>query len=361
LTLAFIEACQQVGHQLRVDFNCRELDGTGLHDMSIVDGRRQTTADAYLRPVLSRANLTLEMGATVYRLTVEQRRCTGVDYRSDGRIEHAQARREVVLCGGTIASPQLLLLSGIGDAEHLTQLGIEVVADLPGVGHNLHDHILLRGLCVEARRPIPAGSGNLGEAVLYWRSDDGLPGPDLQIVLIYAPFHNPWQAVRSNSYTLAVAHMRPVSRGRLWLASSDPAQRPLIDLNYLGEQHDVDMLVKGVQKALELQTQPALAGWGITDALSRVAKAGPRALIEFVKDGVSTFSHSVGTCRMGVDDRAVVDPQLRVRGVAGLRVADASIMPSVVSTNTNAATIMIGEKAADLIRGRPPVHVATGA
>jgi choline dehydrogenase len=352
LTLAFVEASQQAGHPLREDFNCGELDGTGVHDMTIVDGHRQTTADAYLRPVRSRRNLTVEMGAMVNRLPVEKGYCTGVEYRRNGRLERAQANAEVTLCAGAIDSPRLLLLSGIGDPEHLSELGIETVVDLPGVGQNLHDHILVRGICVEAVQPIPAGTGNLGEAVLYWRSDEGLPGPDLQVVLVYAPFHNPWQQAASNAYTFAVAHMRPASRGRLRLASSDVGQRPLIDPNYLGQRHDLQTLVTGVQKALELRTQPAFADWRGTDKMSGIETAGPRALAEFVKQGVSTFSHAVGTCRMGVDDDAVVDPDLRIRGVVGLRVADASIMPSITSTNTNAATIMIGEKAADLILGR---------
>jgi choline dehydrogenase len=352
LTLAFVEACQQAGHPLRHDFNCRELDGTGLHDMTIRDGQRQTTADAYLRPVLSRRNLTVETGALVSRLAVGHGHCTGVEYRRDGRPEQARARGEVVLCAGTVDSARLLLLSGIGDPRHLSEVGIDTVAEVPGVGRNLQDHILLRGICVEARQPIPAGTGNLGEAVVYWRSDDALPGPDLQICLIYAPFVNSWQEAHANAYTFAVAHMRPVSRGRLSLASADPRQPPLIDPGYLAQPHDLDMLVQGVQEALELRTQLAFADWRGPDAMSGIEQAGSRELATFVRQGVSTFSHLVGTCRMGVDHLAVVDPQLRLHGVEGLRVADASVMPSITSTNTNAATIMIGEKAADLIRGR---------
>ncbi len=353
LSLAFVEACQQAGHPLREDFNCSPLDGTGLHDLTIVDGRRQTTADAYLRPVLGRQNLTVELGAFVQRLVVDQGRCTGVQYRRNGRLRRAEAGTEVVLCAGAIDSPRLLLLSGIGDPEHLSELGIETVAKSPGVGYNLHDHILLRGICVEPRRPIPAGTGNLSEAALYWRSDEGLLGPDLQIVLIHAPFHNPWQQVSANAYTFAVAHMRPVSRGRVWLASSDPRERPVIDPNYLGERHDLQMLVTGVHKALELRMQPAFADWRGRDALSSIETAQPQDVVEFVKRGVGTFSHAVGTCRMGVDDHTVVDSELKVHGVRGLRVADASVMPSITTTATNAATIMIGEKAADLLRGRP--------
>jgi choline dehydrogenase len=202
LSLAFVEACQQAGHERLEDFNLLERDGTGLHDMTITGGQRQTTADAYLRPVLSRPNLTPELGAFVHRLRVDRGRCTGVEYRRNGRLERAEADAEVVLCAGTIDSPRLLLLSGIGDPEHLAELGIDSVAELPGVGRNLHDHILVRGLGVEAPRPIPPGTGNLGEAILYWRSDARLLAPDIQLVLIYAPFHNPWQETSPNAYTL---------------------------------------------------------------------------------------------------------------------------------------------------------------
>ncbi len=354
LTLAFVEACREAGHPLRDDFNCRDLDGAGLHDMTIAGGHRQTTADAYLRPALSRPNLTVATGAFVHRLLVGNGRCTGVEYRRGGRLLRARAGAEVVLCAGAIDSPRLLMLSGIGDPAPLSDLGIETVAAVPGVGRNLHDHILLCGICVEARRPIPPGTGNLGEAVLYWRSDAALPGPDLMTCLVHVPFVNPWQQAAGNSYTFAVGHMRPVSRGRLSLASSDPRQRPVIDPGYLDEGHDLEMLVRGVRKALELRTQPAFADWRGRDDMPGIENAGPEGLAAFVRQAVSTFCHPVGTCRMGVGGDAVVDPELRVHGLQGLRVADASVMPSITSTNTNAATIMIGEKAADLIRGRSP-------
>ena len=352
LTLAFVEACREAGYPLREDFNAYERDGAGLHDMTIAAGQRQTTADAYLRPVRARPNLTLELGAFVHRLRIERGRCTGVDYRRAGRAEYAAAGAEVVLCAGTIDSPRLLLLSGVGDPEDLAALGIPAVAALPGVGRDLQDHVLVRGLCVEAPRQIPPGTGNLGEAVLFWRSDARLPGPDVQLMVVYAPLRNPWQEASGNAYTFTVAHLRPASRGRLWLASSDPEARPLIDPNYLDQRYDLDTLVAGVQRALALRLQPAFAPWRGRDVMGGAEAAGPEALRAFVRAGASSFDHAVGTCRMGVDDLAVVDPQLRVRGLAGLRVADASIMPAITAANANATAIMIGEKAADLLRGR---------
>jgi len=347
-----LQACQQAGIPFNPDFNGAQQEGCGWYQTTTKDRRRWSTAVGYLRPARNRENLVVRTNAYATRVLLDNGRAAGVEFRTTDGLHTALASGEVIVSGGAYGSPQLLLLSGIGPGEHLQDMDITVRHDLPGVGHNLHDHILVRGICVEASRSIPAGTGNLGEAVLYWRSRSSLPGPDLQIVLIHAPFHNPWQPTSGNAYTFAVAHMHPRSRGRLRLASADPRRPPLIDPAYLEAPHDLELLVAGLDTALQLRGQPSFRDWRGRDAMSGLETAAPSAREEFVRHGVSTFSHAVGTCRMGHDDAAVVDSELRVRGVDGLRVADASIMPSITSTNTNAATIMIGEKAADLILGR---------
>lgn len=348
LSAAYLAGAQQAGHPLNADHNGASLFGVATHDMLIVDGQRQSTATAYLLPALERPNLTMVTGAVVERLVLDGATCTGVIYRSvDGLVE-VVAAREVVLCAGAIDSPRLLMLSGIGPAAHLHEVGIEVAVDLPGVGANLQDHILLGGLLVESPVPLPAPSGNLGTATLLTGSVPGLLGPDLQIVLIQVPLRNPWQEGPDNSFAFGVGHMRPASRGRVSLASADPADAPVVDLGYLDDEHDLETLVRGVRLALEISETEAFAPWRA--ASNPLVGASDEELRAFVRDAALTYGHQSCTCRMGVDAMAVVTPELKVHGVDGLRVVDASVMPSIVSTNTNAATIMIAEKAAEMIR-----------
>jgi choline dehydrogenase-like flavoprotein len=348
LSQAYLAAAQQAGYPLTADLNGARLRGVSSHDLLIVDGRRQSTATAYLGPALGRGNLELAQGALVERLTVEGGRCTGVEVIVDGELRQYAAAVEVVLCAGAIGSPHILLYSGIGPAAELERAGLKVRHDLPGVGRNLQDHIILAGLTVEASGPLPAPAGNLGQVTLMADSEPGRASVDLQIVFIHVPFANPWQTSPEHGYTFGVGHMRPVSRGTLTLAAADVRSAPLIDFRYLDEDDDVRALVSGVRQALDISETAAFDDWrGRSHPL---LGADDATVAAFVRDAVQSYGHAAGSCRMGVDSLAVVDPQLRVRGLAGLRVADASIMPEIVSTNTNAATVMIAEKAADLLR-----------
>jgi choline dehydrogenase len=270
--------------------------------------------------------------------------CVGVEFQRDGEVVTAYADAEVIVSAGAVDSPRLLLLSGVGPAAELEQVGVGVVHDLPGVGRNLHDHPLL-GVVYEASQPIPPGVNNLAETSMLWRSDSALTGPDMQLMFIHVPFHPPHLVAPENSFTFGVATV-PEARGSIRLTGPDPATPPLIDPNYLGTESDKRRMVHGVEVAREIAATAPFAPW-----LAREVLPGPdEGLREFVARGSGTYYHPVGSCAMGTGPDAVVDPDLRVHGVTGLRVADASVMPRIVCVNTNAATIMIGEKAADLIR-----------
>ena len=347
LSRAYLEAAQEAGHPMVTDLNGPRLRGASSHDLLIVDGKRQTTASAYLDPALSRPNLVLRTGAVVSALVLDGERCTGVELIADGRRVRVRSR-QTVLAAGAIGSPHLLLTSGIGPAGHLEQAGVAVRHDLPGVGQNLTDHVILAGLTFAVADPLPPPSANLGEVTLFLDSETGRASCDLQIVFIHVPFANPWQPAPDHGYTFGIGHMRPASRGVLSLRSADPAVPPRLDFGYLTEPDDLRALVSGVRQALEISSMPAFKPW----------RAGPHplrgaddpAVRAFVRDAVQSYGHAAGTCRMGVDAASVVDPRLRVHGLAGLSVADASVMPTITTTNTNAATVMIAERASDLIK-----------
>jgi choline dehydrogenase len=347
LSRAYLEAAQEAGHPLTTDLNGPRLRGASSHDLLIVDGKRQTTASAYLEPALSRPNLVLRTGAVVSALVLDGERCTGVDLISAGRRVRVRSR-QTVLAAGAIGSPHLLLTSGIGPARQLEQAGVAVRHDLPGVGQNLTDHVILAGLTFAVADPLPPPSANLGEVTLFLDSETGRASCDLQIVFIHVPFANPWQPAPDHGYTFGIGHMRPASRGVLSLRSAEAAVPPRLDFGYLTEPDDLRALVSGVRQALEISSMPAFKPW----------RAGPHplrgaddpAVRAFVRDAVQSYGHAAGTCRMGVDAASVVDPRLRVHGLAGLWVADASVMPTITTTNTNAATVMIAERASDLIK-----------
>ncbi|MCG3754041.1 GMC family oxidoreductase [Amycolatopsis sp. Poz14] len=352
LSLAHVDAARRAGHRVAADLNDGELLGAGLHDLLIQDGRRQSAATAYLRPAMDRPNLTVHTGAEVRLLAVRDGRCLGVEYVRDGVLEWAGAGSEVLLCAGAVGSPRLLMLSGFGPADELGALGIPVLADLPGVGRDLQDHVMLAGIRVEAKRPLPPPSGNYAEATLFAKTDSAQDRPELQIVQVQVDYRLPWQEPCANSFSFGVGHMRPRSRGSLRLASADPGAAPLIDPGYLREEHDIDQLIAGIEEVDRLVGTGAFDEWGAVSQTGRLLRMDRAELERTVQDAVSSFFHLSGTCRIGTGDDAVVDPALRVHGVRGLRVADASVMPEIVSCNPNAAVVMIAEKAADLVLGR---------
>jgi choline dehydrogenase len=356
---AFVEAAREVGHPVTDDHNGAQFEGAGLHDMIIAEGRRQSAADAYLHPAAARPNLDVVTGAQVLALLFAGERCTGVRYARDGEVHDLRADAEVIVCAGAVDSPALLLRSGIGPADELRALGIDVVADVPGVGRNLHDHLLM-GVIWEARQAVPPPVNNLAEASMFLRSDPDLFVPDLHFMCIHVPYHLPTFTVPEGSWTIAVGLVRPVSRGSLTLRSAEPADRPLVDPAYLAEEADLDAMVRGIELVREVANARAFDDWRGPEALPGEDVEGADALRDFTRRAAGSYFHPAGTCRMGIDERAVVDPELRVRGVASLRVADASIMPDVVSANTHAATMLIGEKAADLMRAAGPAPVSPG-
>lgn len=342
-----IEACRELGLPVTDDFNS-DIWGAGMNELTVTpEGERCSTAKAFLVPALDRANLTVITSAHAQHLTFEGKRCTGVVYHKDGNMLEATAEQEVILSAGAIGSPQLLLLSGIGPADELREHGIESKSDLPGVGKNLHDHLLV-SVIFEAKQQIPPPQANLLEAQLFWKSRPNMLCPDLQPLFMGLPYYSPGFEGPENAFTLCAGLIRPVSRGEVKLNSANPSDAPYLDPNYLGEQADFDALYEAVVLCQKLGYTQAMQDWMKVEVLPG-KEATPAQIGDYIRQSCGTYHHMVGTCKMGIDSMAVVDPELKVRGVEGLRVVDASIMPSITSGNTNAPTIMIGEKAADMI------------
>ena len=374
LSRVFVEAAVAAGLRRNPDFNGREQAGAGLYQVTQKAGRRCSAASAYLRPVLRRPNLTVITGALAERVLIEQRRAAGVVYVHDGERRQARAQREVVLSAGAINSPQLLLLSGIGPADDLRALGIAVHHDLPGVGTNLQDHLNINvihactepitldgaatglGALITAARfaLLKSGPGvsNVAEAGGFLCSAAQVATPDVQLHFIpaYVVDHGR-RKMPGHGMTLHVCNLRPKSRGAIRLASANPADPPLIDPRYLSDPADLAPLLAGIRRARDIYAQAPFRPYLGEEVFPGPDRRSDADLGEFIRAAAETEYHPVGTCRMGADDRAVVDPELKVRGIDALRVVDASIMPAVVSGNTNAPTIMIAEKAADLLLG----------
>jgi choline dehydrogenase-like flavoprotein len=374
---AFLEAMHSLGFKRCEDFNVPEPEGYGPRQGTIRDGRRDSTAVAYLRPARSRTNLTVMTDCLATRIVVRNRRATGIELLGDGETKQIGARREVVLSAGAVQSPQLLLLSGIGDGAALQALGIVSVHHLPGVGANYHDHLAAAVLMEMSNsesygislRAAPRGianmleyalfrrgplASNVFEATAFIRSTERLDRPDLQIVFQPAR-RNPgtFPFPLGHGFALSVVNLYPMSRGRVSLASPDPHAAPLVDPNILGMADDLAPTLRGLVLARRILAAAPFARYRATEVQPGPVVQNEAGLEAYVRRTASTVHHPVGSCRMGGDPDAVVDAELRVHGVEGLRVADASVFPRVVGGNTNAAVVMVAEKAADLMRGRP--------
>jgi len=326
------------------------MEGAGWHHVNVKDGKRFSTKEGYLDPALGRPNLTLGTNSQATGLVFSGNRCTGVEYVKDGQNESATARRDVIVCSGALESPKLLLLSGIGPPAHLAEVGIPVRVGLPGVGENFHNHVLC-GVIQECSQPVPAPHLNQSEVALFCKSDPGWVGPDLQIGFVTIPFDIIVGQAHPNSVSILPGVVRPMSRGWVRLAGSDPLAKPLVNPNYLGAGSDLDRLVQGMKLARDIFGTSAFSPW-----LKGEMSPGPDVstdaeLRDFVIAKADSYHHQVGSCKMGSDAMAVVDPEnLRVYGVDGLRVADASVMPVVPSGNCHAGIVMIAERLADKLK-----------
>jgi choline dehydrogenase len=338
--VAIAEAAQQCEVPLNLNYNGGEQDGVSFMQFTIRDGIRHSTSAAFLRAAETNPNLQVVTGALARRLLFDGGRCVGVEW-PDGSARADQ----VVVSGGTIGSAQLLLLSGIGPADHLRSVGVDVVVDLPGVGENLHDH-LLSPVIFSAQREVgpPAPGLPACQTHLFWRSRPGLPVPDIQPIHFMVPMYEPWMSGPPNGFTLLGGMVRPLSRGTLRLTGPTADDPVALDPNVLACEADFDSLVAAVELCRRIGAAEALGDWGAVEEYP-----GSRDVCEYVRQTAITYHHQVGTCKLGTDPLAVVDPQLRVHGVEGLRVADASVMPTVTTGNTNAPSIMIGERAAEFI------------
>jgi choline dehydrogenase len=372
LSKVFVEAAQQVGIPFNADFNGALQYGCGLYQVTQKKGERWSAARAYLHPVAARANLTIVTGAQATRVLVEHGRAVGVDYVHQGQLANVRAGREVVLAAGAINSPHLLPLPGVGPVDELRAAGIRAVHDLPGVGKNLQDHINVNIICA-ARQKVTLdgksrglaslrvalqfalfkngpGTSNVAEAGAFVSSRGEAQAPDIQYHFIPAQVVNHGRTILDgHGVTLHACCLRPESRGEIRLARTDPLTPPLIDPNYLASDYDLKILMAGIRQGREILAAKAFQSFLGDERIPGPDLTSDAELEDFIRAAAETEYHPVGTCKMGDDRMAVVDERLRVRGVHGLRVIDASIMPTLVSGNTNAPTIMIAEKGAAMM------------
>jgi choline dehydrogenase len=373
---AFIDAAMALGFERNDDFNGARQDGVGYHQTTTRDGKRCSTAVGYLKPARQRGNLAIATNALSEKIVLDGKRAVAVQYRQNGVLQTARARREIILCGGAINSPQLLMLSGIGPATHLGDHGVAVVHDLPGVGQNLQDHYSA-SIKVKAALPITVNDVMLSnfkklkvgiqyytqrtgvlamissQAALFAKTRPELATPDIKCSISPFSADRPQDGLHKFSgFTMIAYQLRPESRGEIRLKSNNPADPPAMIPNYLSDPIDQQTIVAGLKLSREVLAQPSIAKFIAEEFQPGPAIRSDTDLLAYARQRGGTVYHPTSTCKMGTGPMTVVDPELRVHGIEGLRVADASVMPTVISGNTNAATIMIGEKLADMVRGR---------
>jgi choline dehydrogenase len=368
LSRAFLDACDEVGIPSTDDFNGSQQEGAAFFQVTVDNGRRCSTAAAYLKPAISRPNLTVRTNATVSRVIVQDRRAGGVEYLANGRRETVEARREVILCGGAINSPQILLLSGIGPADQLKALGIPLVADLPGVGRHLRDHII-GGLAFECTQPVTmddAGTlrdvvqylmtrkgrlcSNIAEAGAFIRSSHASDRPDIELIFgpVYYMSHgflNP----KGYGFSIGAIPQHPHSEGFVALRSANPDDPPVIQPNYLSDPADAPTLVEGVKIARRVAHARAFDAYRGKEVWPGEDARTDEQILDKLRENAETFYHPMGTCRMGSDPMAVVDHRLRAHGIERLRIVDASVFPGTITGHPNAIVVMCAEKAAAMI------------
>jgi choline dehydrogenase-like flavoprotein len=372
----FADAMRSLQFRRCDDFNGPNPEGYGLRQGAIRDGRRESGVTAFLKAAIRRPNLSVVTDALVARVVIEENRATGVDLLIGGETRRIDARREVILCGGAIGSPQMLLLSGIGDGGAMRKLGIAIRRHLPAVGENYHDHVAANvqmwttnsqssGISLKA---LPRGAwnvlqylaarkgpfaSNVFESHALLRSTAGLDRPDIQVVFQPARRNQgTFPLPLGHGFALSIVLLHPKSRGHVTLESADPRASPLIDPGLLSAPDDFEPLVRGLKLARRVFAAPAFAAYRATEFLPGPSVADDTELKDYIRATAATVHHPAGACRMGIDDKAVVTPELKVRGIDGLRVADASIFPALMGGNTNAPVVMVAEKAADMILGK---------
>ncbi len=371
----FVQAALQAGHQRNEDFNGQDQEGVGPYQVTHKNGERYSAAKAYLTPNLSRPNLQVFTGAHVTRILLEKKRAVGVEFEHQGSLKQLKCQREVLLCAGALQSPQILMLSGIGPHQHLIDKGVATLHNLPGVGQNLHDHVdvvvvvdapkatelfglslsgairAIKGIFEWRNRRSGMLTSNFAEAGGFIRSQPSEAIPDLQLHFVVGKLVNHGRTTTlGHGYSCHVCLLRPLSRGSVTLASKDPHALPLVDPDFLGSRDDMERMIRGFKLVRQILGRSALTQFGGRELAASASAQTDAQIEQFIRNYADTIYHPVGTCRMGHDEMAVVDAQLRVHGLQGLRVVDASIMPRVISGNTNAPVIMIAEKAADMIR-----------